>query len=87
MSETPSTRTSLSQMPIGGRARIVRIAGGRQLALRLLGLGLRVGAEVTVLHHRGGGLVVLHGETRVALGGGIVEKLWVEPLPVAARPS
>ena len=87
MSETVSHRTPLSQIPIGARARIVRIAGGRQLALRLLGLGLRVGTEVTVLHHRGGGLVVSNGETRVALGGGIVEKLWVEPLSVAAPPG
>lgn len=87
MSVTPSSRTALSQIPIGGRARIVHIAGGRQLALRLLGLGLRVGTEVVVLHHRGGGLVVSHGETRVALGGGIVDKLSVEPLPASLPPS
>jgi ferrous iron transport protein A len=87
MSETPQTRTPLSRIPVGAHARIVQIVGGHKLALRLLGLGLRVGSEVQVLHHRGGGLVVSHGETRVALGGGIVEKLWVEPLPASARPS
>jgi len=70
----------LSELPLGKAARVVEIRGGRQLARRLLGLGLRVGSEILVLHHRGSGLVVSHGDTRVALGGGVVEKLWVEPL-------
>ena len=43
-------------------------------------LGLRVGSEIIVLHHRGSGLVISHGNTLVALGGGIVEKLRVAPL-------
>ncbi len=47
---------------------------------RLLGLGLRVGSEISVLHHRGRGVVLSTGDTRVALGGGVVEKLLVEPL-------
>jgi ferrous iron transport protein A len=70
----------LSDLPLGKAARVVEIRGGRQLVRRLLGLGLRVGSEILVLHHRGSGLVVSHGETRVALGGGVVDKLWVEPL-------
>jgi ferrous iron transport protein A len=83
MAETPHSRIPLSRIAVGERARIVQVAGGRMLTLRLLGLGLRVGSEIQVLHHRGGGLVVSHEETRVALGGGIVEKLLVEPLPPA----
>lgn len=71
----------LAGLSLGTPARIVEIRGGRQLSRRLLALGLRVGSEVLVLHHRGGGLVVSLGDTRVALGGGIVDKLWVEPLP------
>ena len=71
----------LAGLSLGAPARIAEIRGGRQLARRLLALGLRVGSEVLVLHHRGGGLVVSHGDSRVALGGGIVDKLWVEPLP------
>ena len=71
----------LAGLSLGTPARIVEIRGGRQLSRRLLALGLRVGSEVLVLHHRGGGLVVSQGDTRVALGGGIVDKLWVEPLP------
>jgi len=75
---------SLFDLPVGASARIAEIRGGRQLARRLLGLGVRVGSEVAVLHHRGRGVVLsTGGGTRVALGGGIVEKLSVEPLDTA----
>jgi len=71
---------SLFDVPIGSVARIAEIRGGKQLTRRLLGLGLRVGSEVRVLHHRGRGVVLSTGGTRVALGGGVAEKLSVEPL-------
>jgi ferrous iron transport protein A len=74
----------LSDLPLGARGRIAEIRGGRQLAHRLQGLGLRVGSEVEMLHRRGSGVVVSVGATRVALGGGVVEKLFVVPLE---RPS
>ncbi|MCU0832898.1 MAG: ferrous iron transport protein A [Chromatiaceae bacterium] len=77
----------MADLPVGAAARITQIRGGRELARRLLGLGLRVGSEVRVLHHRGGGLVVSSGEARVALGGGVVDKLWVEPLPDEQAPQ
>lgn len=70
----------LSDLPLGARGRIAEIRGGRQLANRLQGLGLRVGSEVEMLHRRGAGVVVSVGDTRVALGGGVVEKLYVQPL-------
>jgi ferrous iron transport protein A len=70
----------LSDLPLGARGRIAEIRGGRQLAHRLQGLGLRVGSEVEMLHRRGGGVVVSVGATRVALGGGVVEKLFVVPI-------
>jgi ferrous iron transport protein A len=73
---------SLDTLPVGAEARIVRIEGGRELARKLLGLGLRVGSEIRIEHHRGRGLVVSAGATRVALGGGIVEKLLVTPLSI-----
>jgi ferrous iron transport protein A len=80
MAGADSHSTSLNELPLGTRARIAEIRGGRQLTRRLLGLGLRVGSEVAVLHHRGRGVVLSTGGTRVALGGGVVEKLRVEPL-------
>ena len=80
MNDSSPPLEALAALPVGGRARIARVDGGRGLARRLLGLGLRVGSEVAVLHHRGRGVVVASGDTRVALGGGIAGKLWVEPI-------
>lgn len=44
---------------------------------RLVALGLRPGSQVTVLHLRGRGVVLGCGETRIALGGGVAEKVLV----------
>ena len=77
MDESSSDLLRLADLPPGEDAYIAEIRGGRALTRRLLGLGLRVGSLVTILHHRGQGVVVSNGETRVALGGGVTEKLWV----------
>lgn len=80
MASVYSHPMSLVDLPIGTLARIAEIRGGRQLARRLLSLGLRVGSEISVVHHRGRGVVLSAGDARVALGGGVVEKLLVVPL-------
>lgn len=80
VANAPFNPMSLFDLPIGTPGRIAEIHGGRRLARRLLGLGLRVGSEVKVLHLRGRSLVLSTGGTRVALGGGVAEKLSVEPL-------
>ncbi len=87
MSEASSHLSPLADLPLGASARLAEIRGGHKLARRLLGLGLRVGSRITVLHHRGRGVVLSYGDTRVALGGGIVEKLWVEPIDAAREPT
>ncbi len=71
---------SLAQMSLGARARIVEIRGGREMTRRLLSLGLRIGSEVELLHHRGRGVVVASAGNRIALGGGVAEKVLAEPL-------
>ncbi len=65
----------LSDTPIGQKVRLVAISGGKQLTRRLLALGLTVGSELEVLHHRGRGVVVAKQGNRVALGKGIAEKI------------
>jgi ferrous iron transport protein A len=80
MQQSAFTPHSLAMLPAGSRARIVEIHGGRELVRKLLALGLRIGSEIRVEHHRGRGLVVSAGAARVALGGGIVEKVMVVPL-------
>ena len=72
---------SLNTLPQGGRGRIAAIDGGRNLLRRLLGLGLRVGSEIQVLHHRGRGVVIATAGNRIALGAGVAEKLAIVPLP------
>jgi ferrous iron transport protein A len=82
--------TPLATLPPGVSARIAEIRGGRALTHKLFGLGLRVGSRVLVLHRRGHGLVLSSAETRLAIGGGIADKLWVEPIWPSAeteRPS
>jgi ferrous iron transport protein A len=74
---------SLAYLPAGSRGRIAQMLGGRQMIRRLLGLGLRIGSEVEVVQHRGRGVVVASHGIRVALGGGVAEKLLMLPLEPA----
>ncbi len=71
---------TLDLIPAGTQARIAQILGGKRLARRLLGLGLRVGSEISVLQQRNRGVVVASAGTRVALGGTVAEKLLMQPL-------
>jgi ferrous iron transport protein A len=58
--------------------RVVAIHGGAGLARRLAEMGLVVGSEITVCQRQGGGgLVVMRGETRFALGGGMAHRILV----------
>lgn len=60
--------------------KLVSIQDGRRLMRRLLALGLSVGSEFEILHHRGRAVVVGNDGNRVALGAGVAEKLIVEEL-------
>ena len=86
MTLAPYRLTPLTALPAGTSARIAEIRGGRGLTHKLLGLGLRVGSQVSVLHQRGRGLVLSSAETRVAIGGGIADQLMVERLDDADAP-
>ncbi|WP_260294350.1 FeoA domain-containing protein [Sedimenticola hydrogenitrophicus] len=71
---------TLAQIPAGTCARITHIVGGKGLIRRLLGLGLRVGSEISVLQQRRRGVVVASAGTRVALGASVADKLLMQPL-------
>lgn len=77
---------SLAKLPIGRRAKIKRIMGGRHLVHRLLSLGLRMGSEIELIQRRGAGVVVANQGARVALGAGVAEKLLMLPLQPEDRP-
>lgn len=71
----------LSMADTGVRVRIVALRGGAGLDKRMTEMGLNVGGELTVRQRQSGGsLVVLRGETRFALGGGMAHKIMVEKI-------
>ena len=72
--------TNLLALQNGHSGRIAAIDGDRMLVRRMLSLGLRVGTVIDMLKHRGKSVVIQNAGTRVALGPGIAEKLFVEPL-------
>ena len=72
--------TNLLALHKGDSGRIASIEGDSILIRRMLSLGLRVGAVVNMVNHRGKGVVIQNAGTRVALGSGVAEKLLVEPL-------
>ena len=61
----------------GERVRIYLLRGGKGLEMRLTSLGLNVGSELIVSQRQGGNLVVIRGETRLALGAGMAQKIMV----------
>lgn len=64
------------------QALLLQDATGSGPIRRLAALGLRRGAEVTLLHATsGGGRVALVGGTRVALGPGVLKQVQVEVAP------
>ncbi len=72
--------TNLLSLQNGHSGRIAAIDGDRKMVRRMLALGLRVGAVINMLNHRGKGVVIQNAGTRVALGSGVAEKLRIEPL-------
>ncbi len=61
----------------GEHVRVFLLRGGKGLEMRLTSLGLNVGSELTVSQRQGNNLVVLRGETRLALGAGMAQKIMV----------
>jgi len=70
----------LTMAEAGARVRVVALHGGAALERRLTEMGINVGAELVVRQREGGGVVVMRGETRFALGGGMAHKILVAPV-------
>jgi len=70
----------LTMADTGAQVRIVALRGGAGLDRRMTEMGLNIGAQVRVLQQQGGGLVVMRGESRFALGGGMAHRVMVTPV-------
>ena len=81
MSKRPATGAggfALRLAREGEWVRIVSVNGGKGVHERLAGFGLRVGAEVQVLHNAMNGKLLLgHQGARLYLGGGMAHKIQV----------
>ena len=69
-----------NDLVVGQRIRLARVDGGRRLQRRLLALGLNIGGEAELVQRRPGGVVLARGANRVALGEGVMQKLYAEVL-------
>ena len=76
----PIAAFPLAMAQEGERVRIVSLGGGKGLEKRLTALGLNVGSELMVSQRQGGKLVVIRGETRMALGVGMAQRIAVNRL-------
>ena len=70
----------LSQMKMKQKGIIVQIAGGRGLSSRLEAMGIRTGNEITKVSSMlmAGPVVIKAGNTEIALGYGMAQKIMVE---------
>lgn len=75
---------ALTDLPVGAAASVIRLAGGHGMQGRLASMGLHVGSRVRLLHApRGSGPALVGiGQTRLAIGRGMAERILVSPVPV-----
>ena len=70
----------LSMSTEGEKVKVSLLRGGKSVELRLTSMGLNVGSELTVSQRQGGNVVVVRGETRLALGSSMAQKIMVEKI-------
>lgn len=71
----------LDSIATGRRVRLVNVDAGHELRARLVAMGLVPGRQITVTRNTGGGpVVVTAGQTRLALGRGMVHRMLVSPV-------
>lgn len=78
--QSATCRYPLCDCTPGQACRLVSIDGNRALINRLMGLGVRIGAEIRVVQQRGQDVVITSTGNRIALGGVIARHLQVESL-------
>lgn len=79
MSALPERALPLTDAAVGRSFRLVGISGGRQIAHRLVEMGLTPGVTLKLLQNARGPLLVAVRGYRIALGRGMAQKLTVTP--------
>ena len=74
---SPNNTYPLAMAAEGEHVKICGLSGSSKLELRLSSMGLQVGSVVTISQREGGSLVVISGETRLALNSGMAQKILV----------
>mgnify|MGYP000064831402 CR=1 FL=1 len=79
MQNTPSTQSSLAEVPSGEVATIVSLFGGNGFNRRLTSLGFTPGAELRIVQNYGHGpMIVSIRDSQIALGRGEAAKIIVQ---------
>ncbi|MEA1936318.1 MAG: FeoA family protein [Thermodesulfobacteriota bacterium] len=69
---------SLTMVSPGKRVKVVSLSGGRGMQERLISMGLGPGSEIEVMRRGAPGpFIVAVGETRLAVGAGMAQKIMV----------
>lgn len=79
----------LSAVAAGKTGTVVALTGGRHFQHRLASMGIHVGCDIEILHSsndRRGPILVAAGETRLAIGQGMADKILVA-ITAQERPS
>ncbi len=74
----PKNRRSLSRVREGEDVRVISVSGGRGVHRRLRDLGIGTGSRLKVVQNTGGPVIVMVGDSRMGLGRGVAEKIFVE---------
>ena len=69
---------NLNQPEDGFQGLITHIDGDKDLKKKLMSLGIRKGQQISILHQRHNGVVILSNGSRVALGASIAEKVFLQ---------
>ncbi len=71
----------------GERLKVKQLDAGKKMHLRISSMGLKTGDEIEVVSNGFGGQVVIAaGDTRLVIGSGMAQKIWVEPVGASPDP-
>ncbi|MDH7490070.1 MAG: FeoA family protein [Anaerolineae bacterium] len=75
---TDGRAVTLGALPAGKTATVAELQGGRGFTTRMAALGFTPGAQVTMIQNFGRGpVIVMVRGTRIALGRGEAEHVWI----------